>query len=544
MSMQLHDYQSKGVLEVATELTKHRRVLCQLATGGGKTVMFCAIASRYVARSGKAVLILVHREELMNQTRATLFNGFGINGTLITSASRTVPVSPVYIGMVQSTIGRLDRLYNIGLVIIDECHRAEFFKIHPYFPNELVIGFTATPLSASKKKPLKNYFEEIVCCVDIPELIRRGFLCQNITYAPKDVVDRAALRTKGNDFDEHQMSDAYRTPRYVNNTVTAYEKWTPGTKAIVYNVNIEHSRAVTAAFAAKSHPVQHLDGGHSSYERRNILNWFRTTPGAVLCSCEILTAGFDESTIETVIMNRATQSMPLWIQCTGRGSRPNPSKHLFTIIDLGANAITHGDWCDERNWRDLFHNPPKPGEGGVAPVKNCVSCDAIIPASTMTCPFCQATQPQPDRPEETPLEKFVIVTKNIDVVSLMHEHRHRKEYYPFFEIGTTLAKEAKRNFPRLDDATVANIEQEYYRLAKEWATQLTASRKKLKERFDADLFSKLITPEAYEKAKPTFRAVTWNSWHREKAKEHLYNELAKRFKTWINPLSASTPASV
>ena len=38
--MQLRDYQEAAVLEVAKKLTQHRKVVFQLATGGGKTITF------------------------------------------------------------------------------------------------------------------------------------------------------------------------------------------------------------------------------------------------------------------------------------------------------------------------------------------------------------------------------------------------------------------------------------------------------------------------------------------------------------------------
>ena len=93
--------------------------------------------------------------------------------------------------------------------------------------------------------------------------------------------------------------------------------------------------------------------------RDEIVQWYKDTPNAILCNVAILTTGFDAPDTETVIMNRATLSMPLWLQCTGRGSRPSKNKQMFKILDLGENAITHGDWCDSRDWKLIFEKPPK-----------------------------------------------------------------------------------------------------------------------------------------------------------------------------------------
>ena len=196
--MQLRTYQEKSTNEVAVKLSKgKRKIVFQLATGGGKTIIFSSISKRYTDKSSKSVLILVNRKELLQQTRRTLYNAFGINCQVIIAGMKNVPVAPVYVGMIESTIRRIPN--NIGLVIIDEAHIASFNKIHDHFLTQFIIGFTATPLSANRKKPMKMFYEDIVCGIDIPDLIKEKHLSQNVTYAPKDSVDRNELTIKNGD---------------------------------------------------------------------------------------------------------------------------------------------------------------------------------------------------------------------------------------------------------------------------------------------------------------------------------------------------------
>ena len=67
--------------------------------------------------------------------------------------------------------------------------------------------------------------------------------------------------------------------------------------------------------------IKHLDNTHNARERREILQWFREKPDAILTSVSILTTGFDEPTVESIILNRATKSLTLYFQMIGRGSR-------------------------------------------------------------------------------------------------------------------------------------------------------------------------------------------------------------------------------
>jgi superfamily II DNA or RNA helicase len=220
--MLLRKYQEDGVLQLSKKLASgKRKVILQCATGGGKTIMFSAIANRYIQKSGKSVLILVHRKELLQQTRRTLYNAFQISSQIIIAGMHHIPPAAVYVGMVESVNKRIDQLQNIGMVIIDEAHLNIHYKMHDHFPTQFIIGFTATPLSANKRKPLNLYYEDIVCCVDIPDLIREGALCQNVTWAPRDTVERATLTVKNGEYDEGLMALSFSKPKYVNNTVTA-----------------------------------------------------------------------------------------------------------------------------------------------------------------------------------------------------------------------------------------------------------------------------------------------------------------------------------
>jgi type I site-specific restriction endonuclease len=110
-------------------------------------------------------------------------------------------------------------------------------------------------------------------------------------------------------------------------------------------------------FAEEGYPCMHLDNTHSEKERADILSWFHNTPDAVLSSVSILTTGFDEPSVETIILNRATKSLTLYHQMIGRGSRVLKHKSEFTVIDLGNNARRFGLWDAHINWHDIFKSP-------------------------------------------------------------------------------------------------------------------------------------------------------------------------------------------
>lgn len=501
----LRDYQQKLLNETSIKLAcGNKRIIAQLATGGGKTVCFSAIVDRYINKSGKSVLIIVHREELLHQTVKTIYEWYGITAEIV---AKDMQAAKVYVSMVETLNNRLKRtpdyFNDVGLVIVDEVHIGNFVKIFPYFPDQYILGFTATPISASKKRPLKNHFHDIVCAVDIPDLIAQGSLVKNVTIDPKTSVDRSKLVMKRGEFDEQQMAAEYGKAKNVHNTLSAYEEWGRGTKTIIFNCNVEHSKKVNDLFNSAGYNSRHLDATCDAAERKEIFAWFKNTPDAILNNVGIATTGYDEPSIQTVIVNKATASLPLWLQMTGRGARPYPNKPFFRILDLGSNAATFGDWDYARDWADIFHNPGKP-KNGVAPVKECPECHGITHPSKKTCPnftitgdICGYEWPVKEY-VEMPLE-LKIFSQNINIAEIIAENEHRKEYYPFFQIPIRISHAARRHTKDMSDDMALELLDNVYSKCREWC---------------------------HAKGKK------FNTWHKDTAKLNFYNNLTKLFPEW------------
>lgn len=483
--IKLRDYQHKAIEDARGLLRKGiKSFLIQLPTGAGKTVVFSSIAKSFISRSSGRILIVVHRKELRKQAANTLSELFELPVFEILPGSKYVPDRNIYVGLVQTVKNRLHKLPPIDLVIIDEAHLNHFKKIHDNIAGDpIFIGVSATPISASKKHPTKDTYSDIVVGPQIKRLISDGALSQNYTYAPKMSIDRDQFRKDNRgDFLESDMAEAFSKQKNIKTCRIAYEKHSLGHKTIIFNVNIEHSYKVVEEFIEAGHTkIRHVDGKTKTQDRERIFDWFAKTDGAILCNVGIATMGFDEPTIETVIVNRSTTSIPLWLQMTGRGSRVTDTKKKFNIIDLGGNAANLGDWNADRDWHHLFHNPDKPGKGGIAPVKSCPECDAIIAARTLTCPYCFHEMESMEKEEfEVIMEEFEMVTKDIVVQKEINFSKSRgfKKYHSFFNILEKIAKQYK---PEIHEQVMEAVHEK----AKEWnnkeGNHYTQNRKKFTE---------------------------------------------------------------
>src|SRR5690606_19112682 len=100
----------KAINEIVKRgLSGTRKLVFQLATGGGKTVTFCALIDLYLrANPGKKALVLVHRKPLLSQARKTLFNNHGLFAEAIVADKKYPDLTrPVFVAMVDTMANRI-----------------------------------------------------------------------------------------------------------------------------------------------------------------------------------------------------------------------------------------------------------------------------------------------------------------------------------------------------------------------------------------------------------------------------------------------------
>lgn len=340
---------------------KHH-LLYQLPTGGGKTVIFSEIVRRYLANNDKKVVVLTHRIELCKQT-SKMLKGFGVSNKIINSKVKELPDQNDYscfVAMVETLKNRINdeklHLDNIGLVIIDEAHYNSFRKLLNSFKNAFILGVTATPLSSNIKLPMHQSYDELIVGDTIGSLIDKGFLARATTYSYDVGLTSLKVGING-DYTVKSSDDLYTNTIMQEKLLHAYTERSLGKKTLIFNNGIHTSLYVYETFREAGYDIRHLDNTSSAEERKDILAWFKKTPDAILTSVGILTTGFDEPTVETIILNRATKSLTLYYQMIGRGSRKLPGKDEFTVIDLGNNAARFGLWSEPVNWQHIFKSP-------------------------------------------------------------------------------------------------------------------------------------------------------------------------------------------
>lgn len=383
--IKLRDYQEESVNLLSNGFKKHKRIVLCLPTGSGKTVVFSEIVRR-AAERGTKTIVLTDRTELFKQTIKSL----GRIGVAVEEISpnkkHTYLDAVIYVGMVETLKRRKYLLANLNpsLIILDEAHKGNFTSILDAFDCR-VIGATATP----KGKHFAKYYTDIVQNIDVPELVEQGFLVDCKPYQMQD--DFSDLQTKAGEFTSDSLDMHFNKPQLYSGVVENWTKLANNKKTICFNVSIKHTIAINQAFLDAGISSEYITSNTKKDDRERILKSFTDGHFKVLNNCGILTTGYDEPSIECVIMNRATKSLPLWLQCVGRGSRLYSNKENFILLDFGGNHTRLGMWNEPRTWSLKEEKKRKSNE--VTPSKSCPQCSASVFASARICRYCEFVFP-------------------------------------------------------------------------------------------------------------------------------------------------------
>ena len=350
--MTLRPYQSKLIDDTYSQWQAgHRRVLAQLPTGGGKTHLFSNIANDITNQGGRS-LILAHREELITQAAAKLHQATGESVGIIKAGYDFEPRRRLQVASVQSLINRLDKTSPFDLVVTDEAHHgtaATYQSILSHYSSAAQLGVTATPIR-SDGSGFRDVFDSLVCGPSTADLIKQGHLCKYRLIADATQMSVQGVRSVAGEYNQRQLAAVNDEIKLAGSIVGSYRELAAGKRAIVFAINCQHSKAITAAYNAASIPAVHLDGNSSPEERRAALAAFAAGDLKVLSNCALFTEGFDLPSIEVVQIAKPTKSLSLWLQMLGRDLRPAPGKAEALLIDHTDNWRRLGSPVRPRLW--------------------------------------------------------------------------------------------------------------------------------------------------------------------------------------------------
>jgi superfamily II DNA or RNA helicase len=386
VTITLRPYQSQLIdLARGSFSTGHHSVLVVAPTGSGKTVIFADIARGAVAHSNR-VLVLVHRREIMEQTRAKLYD-LGITAGQI-APGRPPTADMVQVAMIQTLVRRLAQVRRPDLIIVDECHHVLPDNSHgralAYWREVPRLGFTATP-ERLDGRGLAESFDDLIIGPTIAELVKGGFLSYPVLYAPPGPATDYHVRR--GDFDTDEQEKAMSARSIVGDVIQHYRRHFDGLPAICFCVNVEHSKLMAAQFSNAGYLALPVYGDMPDGERQAALDGLREGRVQMVTSCDLISEGFDTPAVAGVILLRRTMSLGLYLQQVGRSLRPFPGKTRAVILDHAGNYALHGHVLAERRW-SLNSTRRDPRKEKPPETTNCPQCYGCWPGHPAKCPGC------------------------------------------------------------------------------------------------------------------------------------------------------------
>ncbi|MGD9160689.1 MAG: DEAD/DEAH box helicase [Desulfobacteraceae bacterium] len=344
----LRDYQ-KECLEAIYEGYKRgiRRQLISLPTGAGKTVIFSDFPRYFKMK--KQMIVLAHRAELLDQAKDKICRANPGLRVEVEQAGRSAdPESDVIVASVP-TLGRKGskRLTSLDpdrffLIIVDEAHHStaetykrilEYLDLFNPETQKLLVGFTATP-KRGDGVGLNEVYQEIVYSKSLPDMIQEKYLSPVAGYRVETDVDLTRVKTRMGDFVTSQLSRAVNILERNNIITEVYNSYLKDKKTLCFCVDVAHAHSVAKSFNDEGIRAEAITGDMDMSLREKILADFSMGNIDVLANCMVLTEGYDEPSVEGIILARPTKSSLLYTQMIGRGTRLHPGKENVTVVDI------------------------------------------------------------------------------------------------------------------------------------------------------------------------------------------------------------------
>jgi superfamily II DNA or RNA helicase len=377
MAVELYDYQKNIVDQIHNEFENCQSVLLQMPTGTGKTEVFSQIIKDYYTNfPDNRIIVIVHREQLMNQIKVRL-RKFNLVADTVESSKKINENPKIHICMRQTLIKRNPLFSKPSLIIIDEAHHAasnENLQLLNKYKGEntKLLGVTATPIRLDGKS-LSDIFQKIIESNPFSWFIPR-YLSPLKYYGirgSKARLNKLNIHKIRNDYDDESSYQMMREDRVMKEIITSYTTLAEGKKTLIFCVNQEHAIDVKQRFDEVGILSEIINSKTKRDDRLVILKKFDENKISILINIEIFTEGFDCPDIEVVILARPTQSLALYLQMIGRVTRKSidGSKKYGIVLDNAGNWNIHDLPTVDRNWTEIFHSISEDTDGWIPVLK-------------------------------------------------------------------------------------------------------------------------------------------------------------------------------
>lgn len=338
------DVEFVGSLRVDQESTIQKLLsqdigLLSAPTAFGKTVLSAAM----IARRGVNSLILVHRQQLIDQWKERLQSFLSISKKSIgqIGAGKKKPTGVIDIAMIQSLVRQgevSDIVANYGQVIIDECHHVSAFSFEQVLKGckaKYVLGLTATPKRKDGHHPII-----IMQCGQIVRADNASAASDGAQKQTRSVIIRETNFTVTPENQSPSMNDLYQAlanNRERSEMIAAdiIEAVRNGHCPLVLTERIEHLEKLEALLNNCACPKIILKGGIGKKQRQEAMKQLQKCPGSriILATGRYIGEGFDDPKLDMLFLALPISWTGTLQQYVGRLHRVHDGKNKVIVYD-------------------------------------------------------------------------------------------------------------------------------------------------------------------------------------------------------------------
>ena len=344
------NYQKECLIKLKESYeSRQNHGLISLATGMGKTFVACSfIKWLYENDPYKNILILAHREELLNQFERSLWTFLPkyIKTHILTSDH----LKPNFTGgVLLSTFGVFSNWYReqenlkFDICVVDEAHHsraASYEKVIKLIDSDYILGLTATPYRADGLDVTQIFGPPLVF-YDVAKGIANKYLSEVDYRLRCHNLDQEWIQEKSlKGYTIKQLNSKLfieEREEYVCQEFIDYFKNENRKSAIIFCQGKDHADMIKNLLNTNyNFPCGVISNRYSKKENAKTLREFRNGKLKAVSTVDMLNEGVDVPEIDFICFLRVTHSRTYFLQQLGRGLRYKENKTLL-VLDFVAD---------------------------------------------------------------------------------------------------------------------------------------------------------------------------------------------------------------
>lgn len=338
-------FQNTAISNIANGFSQKSdsRLLLIIPTGGGKTLTAIRSIDKMIKNgiidSNNKCLWITHLKTLKDQTIRVRDNAEKLDFIEDFNFSSKLK-KYLDIQMIKSAKNIIDsdegRSYKY--IIIDECHHSSANSYDTFFEKRRlgILGLTATPKRLDKKI-LK--FDKTIYQITPNKLENL-----DVIVKPHHIEKPLSFTINASDLDSNKFDFPDRNIKIVNDIVkrrskSKIEEINRFNKVVIYVNTIQHAKNLCLKFnEIKSEKLNELfdfgvhfihgSGNSLKISNEEFLNRYKKSNSGIIINVNVLSEGFDDPSINTIVMAVPTGSLVQYIQRVGRAIRVGDKKNI------------------------------------------------------------------------------------------------------------------------------------------------------------------------------------------------------------------------